>query len=213
VPFLGQQGIGAVDGLIVSHADNDHIGGAGSLVEAYPPKIALASEPTRFGMRAADLCIAGSVWRWDGVLFEILHPYAGSRLSRNDASCVLHIQGTGGSALLPGDVEALGEARLVSSQRERLPADILVAPHHGTLTFSSQAFIDAVSPDHVVFAVGYRNRFGFPHSEVLSRYHQYGTTTFNTGGDDAIRFEVGRGSIVATRYRDLRRRVWHRQVQ
>ncbi|MDX1824744.1 MAG: hypothetical protein R3354_08490, partial [Thiohalomonadales bacterium] len=87
--------------------------------------------------------------------------------------------------------------------------DALVAPHHGSNTSSTAAFIRAVGPSYVLFPVGYRNRYGFPRSAVVERYAQAGVRMLDTASAGAIRFELGGEALQPLRYRDSARRYWH----
>jgi competence protein ComEC len=97
----------------------------------------------------------------------------------NARSCVLRISAADqGSALLTGDLEAAQEAEL--AQHAPLRADLLLAPHHGSRTSSSQALLDAVQPRLVLVQAGYRNRFGHPAQEVMARYRDRGIRVIET---------------------------------
>src|SRR5262249_19536128 len=117
-------------------------------------------------------CAAGQRWQWDGVDFELLHPWASDYQVTNKAnamSCVLRISNGAHTVLLAGDIEQAQEARL-AQQGAALKADLLLVPHHGSKTSSSDAFLDAVQPSLAVVQTGYRNRFGHPAASVLERY-------------------------------------------
>jgi competence protein ComEC len=103
--------------------------------------------------------VAGQQWDWDGVLWQVLHPAAGAQGDGNAASCVLRVRAANGAAvLLTGDIEAAQEPRCCAPAS---PASrLLLAPHHGSRTSSSAAFLAAVAPRTVVVQAGYRNRFG-----------------------------------------------------
>lgn len=173
----------ALDTLVVSHEDSDHAGGTETVLDAVPVSTMLASLPPEHALwEAAEVqgirfagCLAGQSWMWDGVVFEILHPVQlptdGARVSSNARSCVLRVGDGHHAALLTGDIEAGQETALVASELpQRLMADILLVPHHGSKTSSSGAFLDAISPQVAIFQVGYRNRYGHPHSQVWQRY-------------------------------------------
>lgn len=104
--------------------------------------------------------------------------------------------------LLPGDIEAEGETRLLGSG-EALNANVLVAPHHGSLTSSTPAFVAGVAPAITLFAAGANNRYGFPKDAVVQRYLAQGSQTFtaaDTGQislylDDEITVKTYRGSL------------------
>ena len=84
---------------------------------------------------------------------------------------MLRIANHAGSVLLTGDLQRPGEALLLSaSSAQALHSSVLVAPHHGSATSSTAAFVQAVQPKWVLFATGYRNRFGFPRPQVVARY-------------------------------------------
>jgi competence protein ComEC len=173
-PWLLHAGIRSLDLLLLSHGDNDHAGG-------------VAAVRARLGVRAelgtARPCRAGQSWEWDGVRFEVLHPDA-SGWAGNDASCVLKVTGTW-IALLPGDIEAGAERALLAAGALR--ADVLLAPHHGSRTSSSAAFVEAVRPAVVIHSAGWRHHFRHPRPEVVARYAAAGARQFTTGASGAVR--------------------------
>ena len=69
IPFLRHAGIRTVDTMMISHGDNDHIGGANSILTTLPVKQVLTSVPDRFKPGVASLCMTGQSWQWDGVVF------------------------------------------------------------------------------------------------------------------------------------------------
>lgn len=217
VPYLRASGVRRLDGVIVSHDDDDHSGGAASVSQAVPvawlltslpdldPLVVQAEQPLR--------CHAGQSWEWDGVRFEVLHPSRGSyddpAVRDNDRSCVLKIEAPGAHVLLPADIERRSEEALLGRSRDALHADVLLAPHQGSKTSSLPGFVNAVAPRAVVFPVGYRNRFGHPHREVLQRYLDLGSRIYRTDRDGALLVEASpRGVVRITPYRALYRRYW-----
>ena len=109
LPFLRQQGAEKVDKLIISHGDNDHIGGAVSVLRGIPVEQLLTSAPERLKDYAPVKCRAGQSWLWDDVRFTILAPQQ-QFVSENDNSCVLKIEAEQGTVLLTSDIEASAEA-------------------------------------------------------------------------------------------------------
>jgi competence protein ComEC len=213
VPHLRATGVSHLDALIVTHDDADHAGGLPSVLRAVDVGQILSSlladhageSPPRYRLP----CQAGQRWTWDGVAFSILHPtaasYADPRLKPNARSCVLHVATAHGAALLAADIEARDEAAVVA-RGAALGARVLLVPHHGSHTSSTPRFVAAVAPEHAVFAVGYRNRFGHPKDEVVARYA--GARLWRTDRDGAITFTLGADGLAVTAERDRRRRYW-----
>ncbi len=209
VPVLRRAGLTEVDVLVVSHGDNDHIGGVASLRQQMPVARVLSSVPHK--VEDAEPCRTGQRWSWDGVVFEMLYP-ADASLSGNDGSCVLKVSTGQHSVLLTGDIERRAEARLLASARETLAADVLVVPHHGSLTSSTPAFVAAVEPSYALFPSAYRNRYRLPQPQVVARYQQQGATVLATGWHGAIEMIVTPEAVSAPRlYRAYARRYWHQQ--
>lgn len=193
VPLLRALGVRRIDRVVISHADADHIGGAGALAHAFPGTPALGSVPPArlraLGFSSAQPCHAGQTWTWDGVYFAMLHPPSavGAR-SRNAVSCVLHVRAQGASMLLTGDIERPEEEALAAAAPLALRAALLLAPHHGSATSSSRPFIDAVGPRVVAVQAGLFNRYGHPHPAVLARYADAGVAVGRTDLDGALRW-------------------------
>lgn len=208
LPYLRSRGHDRLDMLIVSHGDNDHIGGARAILDALPVTGILSSVPDKLPAAAAH-CRRGQAWQWDGVGFRILHPDNITAGNDNNHSCVLRVTGRSGSVLMPGDIEAAAETALLNHAAEQVSADILIAPHHGSQSSSTRRFIEAVLPDYTVFSTGYRNRYAFPDSDIIQRYRNRGVRLFNTAADGAVFFDIERNAIEVTRARRSLRRFWH----
>ena len=189
---LGEQ----PNGILISHRDSDHAGGAKALLAAAPRAWLMASfdDAALTGARRALRCQAGQSWTWDGVQFAVLHPlpadYARARQQPDGAggnalSCVLRVTARNGrAALLTGDIAAVQELDLAARARQdaaaRLRADLLLMPHHGSRHSSSDAFLQAVRPAHAIAQAGWRNRFGHPAPQTLARYARYGIAATST---------------------------------
>ncbi len=135
LPALAATGPRRLDRFVLSHADIDHAGGLDAVVSEFPALDAPA-------------CRDGDAWLWDGVRFDVLQ--ASAAASRNDASCTLLIGNAGSAVYLSGDIGRTVEKQLLP----RLPAsvDVLVAPHHGSRSSSSLAFVRHLDPRHVIFS-------------------------------------------------------------
>jgi competence protein ComEC len=228
IPFLRGEGMREVDTLIVSHDDDDHIGGAASVIEQRLPtrlRTSLADpHPLVTLARARGLshhpCLAGQHWHWEGVHFEFLHPDLQShnalrgRRHDNDRSCVLRVTTAGASLLLTGDIEAPTERALVARYGHALATDILLVPHHGSKTSSTDAFLAHVRPQQAVMSVGAANRFRHPHRDVLARYAQYRIPITRTDQGGALRFLLPTtpAPITITELRQLSPRYWRTRI-
>jgi competence protein ComEC len=207
VPYLQHRNITRLDTVIISHADADHAGGLPAIEENFPDALYTGSDTGIFDSTSAAVpCRAATSWNWDDVHFAIIHPDS-SAYGRNNGSCVLQITAGSQTMLLPGDIERLVETRLAAD--EDLRADILIAPHHGSRTSSSPAFVAEVQPEVVVFSSGYLNRFGHPAADVVARYEAISSLLMNTAVSGALVFSISPdGARQITEYRHVRRRFW-----
>ena len=210
LPFLRQQGTEHLDSLIVSHGDNDHIGGANSLLRGMPTQQVLTSAIQQLSAYAPQPCVAGQAWVWDEVSFTMLSPQQ-SFASDNDNSCVLKIQSKQGSVLLVSDIEAAAESWLVETYGHALKSDILMAPHHGSKTSSSLSFLQAVQPKYILISVGYKNQFGHPHPLSLQRYQQIGALWWSTADKGALMLSEKENNWDIQSWRDENGKYWNNQ--
>lgn len=166
------------DLVVVSHGDSDHAGGMAAIASAHPQAHWLAP----FADESWRRCVAGQHWDWDGVRFEIVHPWPQDYgpqgeplLSDNAMSCVLRITHAAGreSAWLTGDIDAEREVRLALSRPDDR-ASLWMAPHHGSRTSSTPAWLNVLQPRRIIIQAGYRNHFGHPSPTVIARYRQRG---------------------------------------
>lgn len=198
IPFLEARGR-QPDIVLVSHGDSDHAGGLASLRERYPA--------ARFvGRTRGELedC-AGLTWRWEQVQFDVLNSGTARGEHDNNASCVLRIQRGEFSVLLTGDIEAFTEAKLVQFERQRLASNVVLAPHHGSRSSSTQRFVDAVQPELVIAAAGYGNQWDFPKLDVVARWHSSGARVLDTGGQGAVSVLVSDTEYCVASYREEQR--------
>ncbi len=206
VPALRSLGLAQLDRVLVSHGDADHAGGTGSVLRAFPAPLQ-SSDRVRFPTSAP--CMSGERWDWDGVQFELLHPPEYFPYQRNESSCVLRVQAGSEVVLLTGDIGNLIEQRLLREQPERLRADVVLVPHHGSGSSSSDAFVRATGAAHALIAAGHANRFGHPRPEVVARWEAAGARVWNTAEHGALRLDLGAAGIEPVARRPTRPRLWH----
>ncbi len=243
LPLLRTLDVRELDTLMISHADTDHVGGAlsvlagvtvhelrSTLEDAHP--VRQWPLPRRRGVVPHVPCVAGQHWTWEGVRFDVLHPTLTDieqrdRQTSNALSCVLRVTTTGPDArsvLLTGDIEAAQERALLARWAApalsgeapmSLRSTVLLAPHHGSQTSSTQAFLTAVQPVQTVVQVGRRNRYGHPAPAVLARYRSLGIPVITTPECGAYLWRSderpGAPSSLATGqcWRDLSPRYWN----
>jgi competence protein ComEC len=201
LPFLRDMGVTRLAAAFLSHPHPDHLQGLPAVVAGLGGARVHASHDRGDGaaraafarMPPATELAAGDAVDLGGVRFRALGPPRGdTRLVENDASLVLHVTYGQTSFLLPGDVEAAGEAALVAAGIPR--ADVVKAPHHGSRTSSGRGLVAASRPRWVVFTVGAGNRYGFPHAETLARWRESGAELLRTD-DGPVRFRSDGRSV------------------
>jgi competence protein ComEC len=211
VPLLRAWGE-RLDRIVISHQDSDHSGGAPAVMAMQPQAdvwTSIAAEHPLRQLGNMQRCERGQLWVWDGVRFEVLHPSAADyerKLKPNALSCVLRVSAHNTSALLAGDIEAAQEQNLLQSG-QALQAEWLLVPHHGSATSSTQAFLEAVQPRVAIVQAGYRNRFGHPRPDVLSRYNDLGVFVVQTPRCGASTWHSEQPKLVQCE-RNQRQRYW-----
>lgn len=214
MPFLSYQGINRLDRVIISHADQDHLGGFYAIQPDLHYAALYSGTPDEVTSRLPGLgpvldCHRQQRWRWDGVAFEFLSAGVKKTDSENNRSCVLKISLGDRTVLISGDIEQSQEINLLRAGLGQLESEILIAPHHGSLTSSSPAFIKAVNAKNVIFTSGYLNRWGFPRPEILQRYRESGAMTLRTDRDGAILIHCQSAQCDIKGYRQHRSRLWY----
>jgi competence protein ComEC len=209
LPYLRTTGVNQIDMLIISHGDNDHLGGAQILLASLPILSIKTSVPDR--LPRADYCYAGYSWQWDGVNFSFIYPAQNDLDLGNDSSCVLSIDNGSQRVLLTGDIEKYAENNIVMRSPMSLSSSILIAPHHGSKTSSTRKFVAAVHPQFVLYATGYRNRYHFPHQRVVTVYEEIHAEQFNTVNTGAIQFKLTKENTISppVLYRVMNKRYWY----
>ena len=211
-PALRRLGVSKLDALVISHPDDDHAGGADLISDAFRPEqragLWVSAAPGD-GLKESRSCHWQSKngvshsWRSGGVELLLRSFEAGE--STNDRSCILWIKGASAQALLAGDIEADAEAQL----HDQLPfgVDLLVVPHHGSLTSSTRAFVNRLHPGLAVVSAGYENRFGHPNELVVERYRSVGARVLNTAYEGTMDWSSTDVASVASA-RQLRLKRW-----
>lgn len=206
IPYLHAHGVEELDYIVISHPDQDHIGGFPRLLENMPvralvdPVIPNTNQTyAQLLEMALELGVEGIQARRGDTLdlgqtveIDVLWPTAeyiaqSGEDERNDNSIVLKIQYGDVSILIPGDAEAGAEVQLIElDEDDALQSDILVVGHHGSNTSSTAEFLDAVDPTVAVISAGFENQYGHPHDEVMQRLRFRGITVYRTDLEGTI---------------------------
>ena len=207
-PYLKYRGIRQLEGIFLSHADEDHIGGLFWIMEKVRIKRSFDSglsggrpDYQKFLQLMSEksiphsILIAGERVRvTDKVAFDVLHPSGDTAgLSVNGNSMVLRMTAGKFSVLFTGDADSLGEERIIR-QIDSLRVDVIKVGHHGAETSSSTAFLQKALPAVAVISVGRFNRFGHPAPGTLARYKAEGARVFRMDESGAVILRIYKDS-------------------
>ncbi len=195
IPYLNKLGVSKLDKVVISHPDLDHRGGLDSLEEKYTIKELIVDDP-RFYKRGVS-CHEYPAWDWDGVSFRFF-AISPDLPRKNNKSCILQITTPAGHMLLSGDIEKTAENYLIKTYGSELASDVLLVPHHGSKTSSSEAFLRQVAPRYAIASYGFDNRYHFPHPEAMRAYRQQHIPVFNTLTCGMIRVDLKRSDFIVT---------------
>lgn len=212
LPYLRQRGVRKIDKLIISHADNDHIGGYSAVANAFDISETITSRPDKIA--GATRCAAGQSWRYGATRFEIISPADATPSGSNNHSCVIAIEHFATRLLISGDIEKQVERFLLKQSAAgiaKLKAEIMLVPHQGSKTSSTAEFLDAVQPQLALVAAGYLNHYGHPHEQVMQRYRERETKIHSTIDDGSILILIDGDGWRTSSYRHSQQRFWHYQ--
>lgn len=206
MPYLRSRGIDEIDTLVISHFDNDHSGGLTHLLERGVVLKLISNEvvPTQNDKVSMEQgsCQQGDSFNWQGLSFEMVAGQIGFA-QENDDSCVIELSDGVHKVLLAGDISSHIENKLVAEQRLS-EVDVLLAPHHGSGSSSSYAFLKTVSPKYSIFSNGYLNQWGMPNADVLNRYQQLDIQAITTAENGMVQATFRKKTMeIATYRKDL----------
>ncbi|WP_242069405.1 ComEC/Rec2 family competence protein [Paenibacillus dendritiformis] len=220
VPLLKQRGVRRLDAVVLTHADQDHAGGLLAVLRHTPVSRFITNGTWKSSATMRELYRtalekripirgghAGHSWMVDEwTRIDVLYPIAESGASllpdeknQNRASLVLLLTLTHprskaqATMLLPGDVEADGERRMLAGAADqgRLPpVDVYKVAHHGSRTSSIPEWIEAIRPAAGVISLGRNNRYGHPHPNVLATLARAQVPVLRTDWDGEIQFRL-----------------------
>ncbi|WED20803.1 DNA internalization-related competence protein ComEC/Rec2 [Vibrio sp. JC009] len=206
-PVLRRRGIGQLDGLILSHMDSDHAGGKAFIESEFTPGLKWSSQITEGYLP----CVEGIKWHWNDLKFHVLWPPQLVERSYNPHSCVIRISDPFNSVLLTGDIEKVSEYLLIKRQAG-LESDLMLAPHHGSNSSSSESFIQQVKPELAIASLAKGNQWNMPDGRVVQRYRDAGSAWLDTGNSGQISVYFSAKGWRIKKMRQNQTDAWYRQM-
>jgi competence protein ComEC len=224
-PFLWRKKILTIDTIILSHPNSDHLNGLIYIAKYFNVKTVLSNGEgadtlgykefiSTINKNNIELTQFRQLKRMQNInntILEILYPlpdYLEKKRKEkwrdsNNNSVVVKISYGAVSFLFPGDIEARAEEELVSIKGGRLHSTVLIAPHHGSKSSGTLAFLQTIQPELIIVSSGYRNRFEFPAPEVLERYKLLGSRVLGTSQNGAVTLVTDGQSLSVTPFHPL----------
>jgi competence protein ComEC len=206
---LAERKIARLDAIILTHDDNDHIGGAAEIIMAMPVERVFVHPrsdvtiPTELELALSargvplSTLTAGQILRVDSAAaFTVFSPdslLTTCAATENQQSLVLRFDCHGSSMLLTGDADSLVEERL-AAWGSLLDVDLLKVSHHGSRTATTANFLSQSSPELAVVSVGRRSRYGHPDSTVIARLAKHNVRVYRTDRDGDVAFAAANRS-------------------
>ena len=220
-PFLWQRRIRQVDAVIISHPDNDHFNGLPFIMARFHPQtLWINGQP---GDRLYNMLLSRAkekniriiipeknllLWEKDDArLVNITGLHQESEtlgLNDNDRSLIIKLVTGNGSFIFPGDIEKRGEKIAVVNNYD-LNADIMLAPHHGSRTSSSEIFLQAVDPGEIVISAASRKSGIFPAEQVVNRYRAHDISVLSTAVNGTVTYRITADRTIRETYNTRRR--------
>lgn len=212
IPFLKYFGVGEVDAVFVTHADEDHMNGILELLELGKEENirirrlviheqSMEAEPDQWEelVRTAEaakipVCTIGQgeAFLTSSASLTCLYPMDGqSGLTGNASSLVLYLKTDDIRMLFMGDLETEGEKKIEETYQdmcfyEDTGKSILKAGHHGSAGSSGESFLAWWQPDAALISCGKNNSYGHPHEETLKRLEDAGCRIWITAQSGAV---------------------------
>lgn len=203
---------GRLDGLLLTHPHEDHIGGAVSLLESLSistlllPRVDCAETDTLCETAAREgteivWIEPMQTWRAGEIQCTFLGPQSVTHTDGNNNSAVVRVEMGGIAMLFTGDAEMEAEEEILdalapdSLSLSLLDCDLYQVGHHGSSTSTSLAFFLSMSPEIAVISCGRGNSYGHPHRETMQLFAENAVTVYRTDQMGNIVFHIRDGKI------------------
>ena len=183
LPYLQREGI-ELETLILSHDDNDHSGGAKTILTAYPEIELITPSRKSYGEMHRTFCLQGKQWQWRGLDFKVLSPTQITDRAENPQSCVILFTDGQYQILLTGDADVATERSFAENLGK---INVLQVGHHGSKTSTGEILLAQTKPDIALISSGRWNAWNFPHPTVIERLNRYQSAVENTAISGHIR--------------------------
>jgi competence protein ComEC len=186
LPYLKYIQLKKLDMMVLSHPDLDHIAGRHDISARFPNAKWVVDKPS-FYHRGKD-CRQLKDWCWDGVCFHFYKSMKKTK-KKNNHSCVLEVMNSKHHVLLTGDIEKKAEQAILK-ERKKSPLSVLLVPHHGSKTSSTESFLKALKPEMALVSVALYNSYHLPHPMIKKRYEQYHIPWISTAEKGLIQLKL-----------------------
>lgn len=212
-PYLMQRGIWTIDGVILSHADSDHMEGVSLLsddkdfvikrlwvadekVQENENRLRLEENIWNYGGQVQRIK-AGYAYQSEDFSIDILSPVK-QHDDSNEGSLVVELEIEGWRFLFPGDIGEKTEKEVMNRWND---VDVLKVAHHGSKHSTSDVFLRAVRPEAAIISCGRNNRYGHPHEETINKMKEQQIDYFVTAESGAIWIEEVKDQLKVRQYR------------
>ncbi|MBQ2902497.1 MAG: MBL fold metallo-hydrolase [Agathobacter sp.] len=184
VAYLQEQGITEIDYLISSHYDADHVSGLIGCLYAFDVKNVIGSDYVHDSKLYTSFQNAvakegetvrhpsvGTKYPFGEAVITILAP-AEIMDDSNANSVAIKLSYGESDFIFTGDADYYSESAMIASGMD-LDCEVLSVGHHGSSDSTSEAFLEATSPEYAVISCGKDNDYGHPHKEVVELLNEY----------------------------------------
>lgn len=206
-PILHHRGVQSIDGLILSHLDNDHAGGKDYLIQHFEPSWVRTSELND----ETQPCIQGEEWKEGIAEFDVLWPPKLVSRAYNPHSCVIELKIEAWTFLLTGDIDAISEM-LILNQYDFDSVDVLLVPHHGSSTSSTDRWVRQMKDKVAVVSTGRFTPWRLPNQEIKQKYTENNIMWLDTAQLGQLSFYSHNDRLRIKQYAQENKHVWYRKL-